>query len=148
MCQKIHTGYETVCDGADFLGRKYVQLTEQLCRGNRLIAAIARVAINTLAALSLNLAITSICPIPFLASGLFLLGEMALKRWSNKPLYSSNGMTAQLFLESVTFSSPLIKMLSISRFSPISIVTHSIGALSTGFQFFLNSKEHLEAEMA
>ena len=147
LCHGIKTGYEAFCQGVDWTGRKYVELSEKICGGNKQIAAIARVAINTLAALGITFALTAVLPLPgFLTCGLISLGEMAINQFRGKPLYSMTGMTAQFFLESATFSSPFVRMLSLHRFSPISIVFHTLTALFSGIALLQRTDAHLAEE--
>lgn len=148
ICNGIKTGYEAFCQGVDWAGRTYVELSEKACGGHKQIAAIARVAINTLSALGLTFALTSVLPIPaFLTCGLISLGEMAINRFREKPLYSITGMTAQFFLESATFSSPFIRMLSLHRFAPLSVVLHALTALFSGIALIQRSDAHFAEEM-
>ena len=78
----IKKGYEALCQGADLLGRRYVQVTDKACCGNLRAAAIARIALNILVGVGLHMGLicASAAISPFLGLCTGVLGTVVVTK--------------------------------------------------------------------
>lgn len=140
----IQPAYNAVCNAAEWLDTQCITLTEKTFHGNFEAAAISRVALKTLATLSLYL----VSPFPTIVTFTVLsLGQLLLNRGNwEKPWYVTTACLTNLFLQSITLSHPMIEMVT-PRGSTFSIILHGLSALGMGFELIQHIGEQCLEEL-
>ena len=146
--EKVLSANAHICEGIDWLGRRYVFVTDKACGGHQRIAAIARIILNTAASFGLTLACYSVIPLnPILTLLALSLAESVYSHLYNRPVYLSTGMNLHTLLQEVTISSPLVRLFIKNRFSPFSIAANSLCALLTGILIINKCYTHYQDEL-
>ena len=135
--------YDSVCQTADWLDKKWILFSEQLCKSEE-IAAIARVAVKTLATLGLML----VSPLPGLINyAIVSLAQIAITKGDfERPRYATTACLAQLFIQSITLSHPILSLIA-RQGSLVSYALHALSALGTGWELFQNGIAQVEQEL-
>lgn len=136
--------YDEICSTTKWLDRKLVDVTNTLFK-NPLLAAITRVTIKTLG----TYALYAISPFPMLISyALLNLGQWFLNGGDHqKPGYGSTAIQTDLLYKSATCSLPFMGMISTYKYSPLSIILHSLATLASGYSLYKKLEVHCMEEL-
>ena len=144
LSTSLTTIQNKVCDEVEWLDRKFVEITENICFGSLQVAAIGRVALKTLLVFGLS----SVSPLPqFVNFAILGIGQVLLTRnnW-DKPWYATTAYITNLFIQCVTLQNPLIEFFT-NKGTTLSLILNGLAALGTGFELFQNGASQCIEEL-